>query len=59
MRPQYDRVVAALGPESLAALNGRHCSACHTGITAQNYNDLQIGRFQVCRSCGRILYLPE
>jgi predicted nucleic acid-binding Zn-ribbon protein len=59
VRPPYDRVVAAMGPDSLAAVRGRFCSACHTEITAQNFNDLLIGRFLVCKSCGRVLYLPE
>ncbi len=58
VRPQFDRLAATMGADALAAVQGRHCSACHTGITAQNYNDLLIGRFQVCKSCGRILYLP-
>ena len=28
-------------------------------ITAQQYNELLMGGFVVCKSCGRILYLPE
>jgi predicted nucleic acid-binding Zn-ribbon protein len=57
VRPQFNRLTAAMGADALAAVPGRTCSACHTGITAQNYNDLQIGRFLVCKSCGRVLYL--
>jgi predicted nucleic acid-binding Zn-ribbon protein len=57
---QYTRIVNALGPDALAAVQNRTtCSACHTEITAQNYNDVLQGRFVVCKSCGRILYLPE
>jgi predicted nucleic acid-binding Zn-ribbon protein len=55
---QYNRIVQAMGPNALAALNGRICSACYTEVTAQNYNDVLLGRFFTCRSCGRILYLP-
>jgi predicted nucleic acid-binding Zn-ribbon protein len=58
-RTQYDRVVNALGADALAAVTNRNCSACYTGITAQNYNDLLIGNLVLCKSCGRILYLPE
>jgi predicted nucleic acid-binding Zn-ribbon protein len=58
-RQQYDRVVNALGADALAAVTNRNCSACYTGITAQNYNDLLIGNLVLCKSCGRILYLPE
>jgi predicted nucleic acid-binding Zn-ribbon protein len=58
VRHQYNRIVQAMGPNSLAALNNRICSACYTEVTAQNYNDVLLGRFFTCRSCGRILYLP-
>jgi predicted nucleic acid-binding Zn-ribbon protein len=57
--PQYQRIVAACGADALAALRGRTCSACHSEITAQNYNELLQELFVVCKSCGRILYLPE
>ncbi len=57
--PQYQRIVAARGADALAAVRGRTCSACHSEITAQNYNELLQELFVVCKSCGRILYLPE
>jgi hypothetical protein len=57
--PQYQRIVASLGADALAAVQGRTCAACHSEITAQNYNELLQELFVVCKSCGRILYLPE
>lgn len=59
VRNQYNRIVAAMGPDGFAAVQGRNCSACHTSLTAQHYTDVQQNLFAVCRSCGRILYLPE
>lgn len=59
VRPQYNRIIGAMGPESLAMVKGRHCSACMTAITAQQYNELLSDHFMTCRSCSRILYLPE
>lgn len=59
VRLPYDRLVAARGEEALAAVQDRNCTACYTGITAQNHNDLILGQFVLCKSCGRILYLPE
>src|SRR5262249_50712828 len=59
VRTQYDRLVAAHGEDALSSVQGRTCSACYTEITAQNYNDLLQGKFVVCRSCGRMLYLPQ
>jgi predicted nucleic acid-binding Zn-ribbon protein len=59
IRPQYERVIAAKGEDALSLVQNRNCSACYTGITAQNYNDLMNGQFILCKSCGRIMYLPE
>jgi predicted nucleic acid-binding Zn-ribbon protein len=59
LRPHYERLVAARGEDGMAAALNRTCAACYTEITAQMYNDLLAGRFVVCKSCGRLLYLPE
>jgi predicted nucleic acid-binding Zn-ribbon protein len=59
VRQQYARLVNAKGDDALSAVINRTCSACYTEITAQNYNDLSRGAFVLCKSCGRILYLPE
>jgi predicted nucleic acid-binding Zn-ribbon protein len=54
----YRRVVAAKGADALAAVQDRTCAACYTEITAQQKNELHAEHFVVCKSCGRILYLP-
>jgi predicted nucleic acid-binding Zn-ribbon protein len=59
VRPLYDRELASRGEDGMSAIHARTCLACHTEITAQNYNELLQGRWVVCKSCGRILYLPE
>jgi predicted nucleic acid-binding Zn-ribbon protein len=59
IHPQYNRLVTAKGEDALASVNGRTCLACYTEITAQNYNDLAQGNFVMCKTCGRMLYLPE
>jgi predicted nucleic acid-binding Zn-ribbon protein len=59
LRPVYNRQVHSRGEDALAAVQGRTCTACYTEITAQMYNDLLVGRLVLCKSCGRILYLPE
>jgi predicted nucleic acid-binding Zn-ribbon protein len=58
-RGQYERVAASRGPDALAAVQNRTCSACYTEITAQQYNELLQEQFVLCKACGRILYLPE
>jgi predicted nucleic acid-binding Zn-ribbon protein len=59
LRPQYDRIVASKGEDALAEVKDKTCSACYTGITSQEYNDLKSGIFVICKACGRILYLIE
>jgi predicted nucleic acid-binding Zn-ribbon protein len=59
LRGQYNRIIGAKGHDGLAAVRGRTCSACYTEITVQNYTDLTQGHYVLCKSCGRILYLPE
>jgi predicted nucleic acid-binding Zn-ribbon protein len=59
IRPLYNRIIASRGEDGLSLVKDRNCSACYTGITAQNYNELMSGMFVVCKSCGRILYLAE
>jgi uncharacterized protein len=59
VRTQYNRLVSAMGADSISAVRGRTCVACYTEITAQNYNELRMEQFVVCKSCGRILYLAD
>jgi predicted nucleic acid-binding Zn-ribbon protein len=57
-RSTYNRLVSARGEDAMSAVVERTCSACYTAITAQSYNELMQGNFVICKSCGRILYLP-
>jgi predicted nucleic acid-binding Zn-ribbon protein len=59
IRPQYDRLVNAQGENAMSAVENKVCVACYTEITAQSYNELLNGKYLLCKSCGRILYLPE
>ena len=59
VRNQYNRLVAAMGPDALAVVKNRGCVACATEIIADHYNELLQGQFVSCTACGRILYLPE
>jgi predicted nucleic acid-binding Zn-ribbon protein len=58
-RALYERLSAVHGEDALAAIHVRTCTACYTEITAQNYNELLQGQLVTCKSCGRIVYLPE
>jgi predicted nucleic acid-binding Zn-ribbon protein len=59
VRVLVDRLVASFGEDAMAAVQNRTCMACYTEITAQALNNLSMGKFTVCKSCGRALYLPE
>jgi hypothetical protein len=59
VRPQYLRLVNHRGEDALSMVQAKSCVACYTAITAQQYNELMQGQFVLCKSCGRILYLPE
>lgn len=59
IRQLYKRQVEGRGEDALSMVNGRTCVACYTEITAQMSNMLVQGLFVTCKSCGRILYLPE
>ncbi len=59
LRVQYNRLVGQRGDDAMAMVDGATCTACYTAITAQNLNELRVGAFVVCKSCGRILYLRE
>ena len=59
VRSTFDRIVRGKGVEAFAPVEEHGCASCRTEITAQQYNELLMGGFVVCKSCGRILYLPE
>jgi predicted nucleic acid-binding Zn-ribbon protein len=59
VKAQIDRLVASHGEDAMAAVENRICMACYTEITAQAFNNLNLGLFMICKSCGRALYLPE
>ena len=58
VRPLYERLIGARGEDAMAAVQNRTCQACYTEITAQAFNDLMLSQFILCKSCGRVLYLP-
>ncbi|HZZ80666.1 MAG TPA: C4-type zinc ribbon domain-containing protein [Gemmataceae bacterium] len=57
VKPQYDRLIAAKGTDSISGVNGRTCSACYTEVTPQMLNELKRDVFLLCKNCGRMLYL--
>jgi predicted nucleic acid-binding Zn-ribbon protein len=59
LRDAYIRVVKAKGEDAMAQVEGESCGGCHQQLTP-NIMSLLLGANVVfCRTCGRLLYLPE
>lgn len=57
VKPQYDRLIKAYGPDGIAAVSGKVCGQCRVGIAEQQKNDITAGKFICCSTCGRAMYL--
>lgn len=58
LHSQYQRTITSLGADGMAEVRDRVCTSCHTEIIRGVEMALQADSFVVCKSCGRILYLP-
>ena len=59
IRDLYDRAIKQKGEEGMAPLDGESCGGCYHQITGNMHSELLVGKVVMCRSCGRLLYLPE
>lgn len=60
IREAYDRVVRSKGSDALGAVeDGQYCGGCHQQMPPNMVNDLFLSKPVFCRSCGRLIYLPE
>ncbi|HTQ38311.1 MAG TPA: C4-type zinc ribbon domain-containing protein [Pirellulales bacterium] len=58
-RALYQRVVNAKGEDAMAVVEGGSCGGCYQQLTSNMVNEINMGRVVLCKSCGRVLYLPE
>jgi predicted nucleic acid-binding Zn-ribbon protein len=58
-KPNYMRLARSMGEEALAPAEGDCCGGCSQTLTPQTMNTLRLDRPVFCKSCGRLLYLPE
>lgn len=56
-RTTYRRLRDSQGAGGLAKLEDGYCTECNTAATQQDIVQLNLGKFVLCRACGRILYL--
>ncbi len=59
VRVEYNRLARTRGEDSLAEVDDQVCVGCFQTITPQMYNELKLQKAVFCKSCGRLLYLPE
>ena len=43
----------------MAVVEGQSCGGCFQQITGNMVAELKMNKVVSCRSCGRLLYLPE
>lgn len=58
-RDAYQRAVKSKGADAMAVVENNSCTGCYQNLTANHFNELRLNKIVFCRSCGRILYLPE
>lgn len=59
VREKYRRVVRGLGEDALAVVENQYCTGCNQKIPLNMLNQVMLGQPVFCKSCGRLLYLPE
>jgi len=59
VRDKYARIVKQKGADAMAPLEGQSCGGCFQQVTGNMVSDLMLGKIAACRSCGRLLYIPE
>jgi uncharacterized protein len=59
VKPTYNSIVKAKGPDALAGAKARVCQGCRTTMTEGHFTALRGGEFRTCSSCGRMLYAVE
>jgi uncharacterized protein len=59
VRDGYERIVRSRGSDALASVQGDVCGGCFQQLTPNMTNELLLSRVVFCKTCGRLLYLPE
>ena len=59
IKPEYKRVVKAKGSDALAPAEDGVCTGCGQKYTINMQSELLSGKFILCKSCGRLIYLVQ
>ncbi|HUT11072.1 MAG TPA: phospholipase [Thermoguttaceae bacterium] len=55
----YQRVVRQRGEDAMAEIENGYCGGCHQNVPLNVQTDIMLDRPKFCKTCGRMLYLPE
>jgi len=58
-RDDYLRLARAMGADCMAPVEGESCGGCFTILSPQVHDLIRRDKPVFCKSCGRLLYLPE
>ena len=59
IRDLYQRTVRQKGEDALAAVENQYCGGCNQQVPLNLCSQIIMGQPVACRTCGRLLYLPE
>jgi uncharacterized protein len=59
IRELYIRIVRQKGEDALALVENQFCCGCNQQIPLNMLNQVMLGQAVFCKTCGRLLYLPE
>jgi uncharacterized protein len=59
VREIYCRIVRQKGEDALAMVENQFCGGCNQQIQLNMLNHVMLGQPVFCKTCGRLLYLPE
>ena len=59
IRDLYNRIVRQKGEDALAVIEDQYCGGCNQQVPLNSCNAVMLGRPVACKTCGRLLYLPE
>jgi uncharacterized protein len=59
IRDLYNRIVRQKGEDALAIIENQCCGGCNQQIPLNACNMVMLGQPVGCKTCGRLLYLPD
>jgi predicted nucleic acid-binding Zn-ribbon protein len=59
IREVYHRLLRQRGEQALAPVEGESCGGCHQQVPINMISKIKLNEVVFCKSCGRLLYLPE